>query len=209
MDEVPIDYGRVTEAVGLFHSEADLQAAIDDLLTQGFDRSELSLMASEHAVIEKLHGQYMSARDIEDSAQVPTTAYVARESYGALEGGIVGALIYVPALVGASAVVASGGALAAAIAAAAIYGGVGAALGTVLAGLVGKRRAREIADHLERGGLLLWVRTRDPQHEKRALAIMDGHNAADVHVHTLPSLSPGGEGRWTQTAEHVGHAGRS
>jgi hypothetical protein len=188
------EHRTLTEAVGLFHSASDLEAAVDDLLTQGFNRAELSVMASEQAIAEKLHEKYTSVRDLEDRADVPTTAYIARESLGAVEGGLIGALVYIPALVGASTVVASGGALAAAVAAAAIYGGTGAALGTLLAVLVGRDHAEKIAAHLEHGGLLLWVRTWDEQKEQRALAILAGHNAEDVHIHSLPSLSAGGIG---------------
>src|SRR5690242_1290189 len=34
------------EVVGIFHTAADLQAAVDDLLSAGFDRAELSFLAS-------------------------------------------------------------------------------------------------------------------------------------------------------------------
>jgi len=192
MTETPPENAAITEAVGLFHSANDMEAAIDDLLTQGFDRADLSLMASEEAIAEKLHGKYTSVRDLEDRADVPTTAYIPRETLGTVGGSVIGALIYVPAMLGLTTVVASGGALAAAIAAMAIYGGVGATLGTILATLIGRTQSDLIAAHLERGGLLLWVHTSDTHHEERALAIMQGHNAEDVHVHTLPSLSPGG-----------------
>ena len=37
----------VREAVGVFKGSAVLQAAIDELLASGFDRAELSLLASE------------------------------------------------------------------------------------------------------------------------------------------------------------------
>jgi len=40
----------VREAVGVFNRSEDLQDAIDELLSSGFDRAELSLLASEHAV---------------------------------------------------------------------------------------------------------------------------------------------------------------
>ena len=40
--------------------------------------------------------------------------------------------------------------------------------------------------HFERGGLLLWVRTRDAAHEDRAKKILSKHTAHDVHVHGLP-----------------------
>src|SRR3546814_7105096 len=41
------------EAVGIFHSPEGLQGAIDELLSSGFHRAELSLLASEAAIMEK------------------------------------------------------------------------------------------------------------------------------------------------------------
>ena len=67
-------------------------------------------------------------------------------------------------------------------------GGLGGALGTVLNRLIGRRYADQINRHLEHGGLLLWVRTRDSSHEARATDIMKAHGAQDVHVHELPAL---------------------
>lgn len=182
-------YSTTTEAVGIFHSAQDLQAAVDDLLTQGFNRMELSILASERAIEDKLHEAYVPARDLEDRVAVPTTAFVATESIGDAMGAVIGVLVYVPAMIGAAAVVASGGALAAAVTAALIAGGVGGSLGSVMAGMIGKAHSDEIEKHLLAGGLLLWVRTRDKQHEERALGILKGHNAEGVHLHTLPSLA--------------------
>ena len=43
---------------------------------------DLSILASETAIEEKLHESYVSARDLEDRVETPTTAYVATESVG-------------------------------------------------------------------------------------------------------------------------------
>ena len=40
------------EAVGIFHDPTTLQSAIDDLLSSGFDRVDLSFLASRRAVEE-------------------------------------------------------------------------------------------------------------------------------------------------------------
>ncbi|MCY0095453.1 hypothetical protein [Hoeflea ulvae] len=181
-------YSNTTEAVGVFHTAEDLQAAIDDLLSQGFNRMDLSILASETAIEDKLHEAYVPAKKLEDRVEVPTTAFVSTESIGDAMGAVIGVLVYVPAMIGAAAVVASGGALAAAATAALIAGGVGGSIGTVMAGLIGAAKAEEIEQHLQAGGLLLWVRTRDEQHEERALGILKGHNGDGVHLHTLPSL---------------------
>ena len=49
------------EAVGVFTSADDLQEAIDELQSSGFHRAELSLLANEEAVNEKLGGGFDEA----------------------------------------------------------------------------------------------------------------------------------------------------
>src|SRR5438309_3013204 len=106
------------EAVGVFTNPDDLQAAIDELLSSGFHRAELSLLASEGAVNEKLDGKYTNAGAFADDSVVPRTAYVSPEAIGDAQGGIVGGLAYAGATVAAGVVVVSGGAIVATIVAA-------------------------------------------------------------------------------------------
>ena len=47
----------LTEAVAVFHDGAQLQDAVDELLSSGFNQAELSLLASEDAVEEKEYEQ--------------------------------------------------------------------------------------------------------------------------------------------------------
>jgi hypothetical protein len=185
----PAAYTNRTEAVGLFHSAKEMECAIDELLGNGFARMDLNVMATEAAIEKKLGHAYRSVREIEDNPDIPTTAFVSTESRGDLEGAVIGSLIYIPATIGTLAVVASGGTLAAALTAMLIAAGTGGVFGSVLAHLIGKRHADVINDHLQHGGLLLWVRTRDSAHEERAVSIMKTHGAEDVHLHTLPALT--------------------
>src|SRR6478609_935761 len=57
---------KAREAVGVFSSPETLQEAIDELLSSGFHRAELSLLASEHAVEEKLRYQYEKVNALAD-----------------------------------------------------------------------------------------------------------------------------------------------
>jgi hypothetical protein len=185
----PDEAESVREAVGLFDSPSTMQEAIDDLLSSGFDRAEISLLASENAVDEKLGRHYKKAVELEDDAEVPRTAYTSTESVGDAEGGLIGALLYVGATAVAGAVVATGGTLAAAIAAAAAGGGAGGAIGSILARWVGDTHAQHLQEQLDHGGLLLWVRTTDSKREKRAVEILAKHSGHDVHVHSLPAFA--------------------
>lgn len=179
--------GMVREAVGVFADDASLQDAIDALLSSGFDRADLSLLASQAAVEEKLGGVYEKVADIEDNPDVPRAAYVAKESIGRAQGGIMGGLIYVGAVAAAGAVVASGGTMALAGAAALLAGGTGGLVGSVLAEWIENHHAEEIQRHIDHDGLLLWVRTWAAEDEQRAIDILTRHSAHDVHVHSLPA----------------------
>jgi outer membrane lipoprotein SlyB len=175
----------IREAVGVFHDPASLQEAIDDLFSSGFDRAEVSLLAGEQAVEEKLRHRYRKVAELEDDPRVPRTAYVSLESIGDAEGGLIGGLMYVGAVVAGGAVVASGGTLAGAFLAAAMAGGAGGLFGSALAKLIDYHHADYLQRQLDKGGLLLWVRTRDLEHEQRAKRILERHSGEDVHVHEL------------------------
>jgi hypothetical protein len=127
----------VREAVGVFNRPEDLQAAIDELLSSGFDRAELSLLASEHAVEEKLGHRYERVSALADDPTIPREAYVSTEAIGGAEGGLIGGLMYVGAAAAAGAIVISGGTLATAIGATAMAGGAGGLIGSILAKWVG------------------------------------------------------------------------
>jgi len=179
------DNETVREAVGIFQSAKAMEAAIEDLEENGFDRSEISLLASQDTVNAKLGHIYSNARELEDDPAAPRTAFVSTESVGDAEGALLGGLIYVGALAAAGVTVASGGTFGALLAAAAIGGTSGGLIGGVLAGLVGKHHADYLHDQLEQGGLLVWVRTRDEDHEARALEVLKRNGAVDAHVHSI------------------------
>ena len=159
----------VREAVGVFNRPEDLQDAIDELLSSGFHRAELSLLASEHAVEEKLGHRYEKVETLEDDPKVPRTAYVSTEAVGGAEGAVIGTLMYVGATAAAGAILVSGGTLAAGIAAMVVAGGAGGLIGTIVAKWLGDHHGQYLQRQMEHGGLLLWVRTWDLEEEKRAV----------------------------------------
>ncbi|MEJ2121740.1 MAG: hypothetical protein P8Z76_13755 [Alphaproteobacteria bacterium] len=176
----------VREAVAVFEDAETLQEAIDELLSSGFARADLSLLASEPTVAEKLGHKYEKTSELEDDTAVPRSAYVSTESIGDAQGGLVGGLAYIGAVAAAGAIVASGGTIASAFAAAALAGGAGGMFGTTLAKWVGDHHADALQKQIDKGGLLLWVRTWDEAQEKRARDILSSHSAHDVHIHDLP-----------------------
>jgi len=179
--------GSVREAVAVFDDAETLQAAIDALLSSGFDRADLSLLASEPVVAEKLGHKYEKVSELEDEAAAPRSAYISTESIGDAQGGLIGGLMYIGAVAAAGAIVASGGTIASAFAAAALAGGAGGMFGSTLAKWVGDRHADTLQAQIDHGGLLLWVRTWTAEREERAREILSSHSAHDVHIHDLPA----------------------
>lgn len=175
----------VCEVVGIFHKAEDLESAVDELLSSGFDRAELSLLASEDAVATKLGGYYRRADEMADDPSVPRAAFVSTAAIGDAEGALIGSLAYVGATAAIGAVVMSGGALAAAVAAAVLAGGAGGLIGSALAYWVGHHHAAYLHDQLENGGLLLWVRAWNGSDEARALEIIGKHAADKVHSRSI------------------------
>ena len=175
------------EAVGVFHDRESFHNAVEDLQSAGFDRAELSLLASAQAVEAKLGHAYRKVQELEDDAVVPRAAFVSDHSLAEGRTGIIGGLAYIGATAAAGAVVASGGSLAAVIAATAVAGGGAGLLGGWAARFLGRDRAHRLQHQLDHGGLLLWVRVRDETHESRALEILRRTGGEDVHVHELPT----------------------
>lgn len=179
----------IREAVGVFHDERSLQAAADELLIAGFDRSQLSLLAGDKTVETRLGHKYEKVGEIEDDPVVPYLAYMGSDSRSEAKGAVIGGLAYVGAVGAAGLTVASGGTIAAVLVAVALAGGAGGLVGTALSRYLDTHHAHYLQDQLDRGGLLLWVRTVDEAHERRAVEVLERNSAADVHVHDLPDLT--------------------
>jgi hypothetical protein len=171
------------EVIGIFQDAGALEAAIDEILSAGFDRADLSFLASEEAVEAKLGHRYRRTDDLADDPAAPRVAYVSTEAVGDAEGALIGGLFYIGAAVASGAVVASGGTLAAVIAAAALAGGGGGVIGSLLANRVGRHHANYLHEQLDRGGLLLWVDTSNSAREQVVLEILRKHSAQCVHIH--------------------------
>ena len=180
---MPIDRVSPCEVVAIFHASDDLENAIDELLSSGFDRAELSLLASEDAVLEKLNHYYQPASEMADDPSVPRAAFVSSAAIGDAEGGLIGGLAYVGATLAVGAVVVAGGALTATIAAAVLAGGAGGLVGSVLARWLGHHHANYLGEQIENGGLLLWVRAWNPDDEVHAIEILRKYAGEDVHAH--------------------------
>ena len=96
------------------------------------------------------------------------------------------------AILATGAVLATGGTALAAAAAAAAAGAGGGALGSVMSNWLTDKRNEPMLQHLDKGGILLWVNLADAGREQQALEIMNRHAAQPVEVHEVPQAGSGG-----------------
>jgi hypothetical protein len=174
------------EAVAAFDDPEALQAAVSDLQSNGFDRADISFLARE-GFEGHLKLKYRDVRQAEDDPAVPRDPAVVETDIRQRRTLEISMAAVIAAFAAAGFTVMTGGAtvVAAGAAAAAVagVGGVGALLGKAY----GEGQETFIKEQLERGGVLLWVRTPDPAAETRALHVLRSHAGRHAHVHEVPA----------------------
>src|SRR5690349_1547921 len=176
--------------VGLFDRFEDAQNAAQELIDNGIDRNDISLVAND------ARGQFKNYRAADRSAtgdfdtpdSTGGTQGAEGATAGAVSGGVLGGALGLLVGIGALAIpgigpVLAAGPLAAALGSAgagAVAGaGIGAASGGLIGGLIGlgipDEDANFYAEGVRRGGTLLAVRTSDDLAE-RAADIMSRYN---------------------------------
>lgn len=174
----------IREVVGVFDDPERLEAAVSELQSHGFDRADISVVAPE-----ALDNQVADTRRAEDDPAVPRDAPFTdtdvrqRRVFGTSMAAVIAAL----AAAGFTVMTGGATAVAAGVAAAAATG-IGAA-GALLGREEGLKQDRFLREQLERGGVLLWVHTRDPAAEARASDVLRRHAAQDVHIHEVPATA--------------------
>ena len=177
------DFAR--QAVGVFGNADLLEAAVDELEISGFNRAAISVLASDKTVKDRLGRLYRSVAEIEDDPRAPLAPFVSKDSRVEGEAATVGVPLFIGGIAGGLAVVASGGALAAAFLAATAVGAVGAGIGGMLARVISNRHIEHVSEQLAQGGLVLWVGVRDDAGAARALEILIRAGARDAHLHEI------------------------
>ena len=175
---------KVREAVAVFDDVSSLEAAVADLRAAGFEEGSISLLAAHDAVERKLGHMYRRVEELEDDPQAPRTAFVSGKNIDERENRLIGSLTVLPTMIAAGTVVATAGAVAAAVVGTAV---AGALLGTVFAHWMDQRHASWLQEQLDRGGILLWVRTPTEEDERKAMDVLTRYSAHDVHIHEIPA----------------------
>ncbi len=174
------------EVVGVFGDADALETAANELLSAGFERARISLLAGESAIVEKLGHKYEKVEELEDNLEIPRTVYRSKETFDVSKSALLGSLASIGAVAAAGAIFASGGALAVTLGSGLIGAEVGGFIGGVLGELVAEHHAKYLQEQLDHGGLLLWVRTVDGAEENTAKQILSRHSGRDVHAHAIP-----------------------
>jgi len=176
----------VREAVGVFFDARHMREAIKDLLSSGFDRTELGLLTDENTVKQSLGDLYTQINQFSDDPDAPRTAFVEKESSADLMHGSLGALSFAAVTVAGGAIVATAGVLAGGVMAAVAGAAAVGAISAVLGALIGENDAEHLEEQINEGHMLLFVRTHSAAEEKHAVDVLSRHSGYDVRVYTVP-----------------------
>ena len=165
MAEAAPAFPVIREAVGSFLDREHFRNAVAALLAAGFDRSDLSVLAS--------HDSLAVAEDVGSPKEI-------------LRSGLSDEIKYIAPLTVAGIIVLSAGPIAAAIAALVGAGLGGAALKDFFDDYTAPRHSEDFAAALQAGAALLWVRCGDPDRELTATRILEEAGGRNVHVHGRP-----------------------
>ncbi len=157
----------IREAVASFPDREHFRKAVSALLAAGFDRSDLSVLASHES---------LSAADERPGSLVAA--------------GLSDEIKYLAPLTLAGIVLISGGPIAAVVAALVGAGLGGAALKELFDDYTAAPHRDAFEAALKAGAALLWVRCADPEIELRALRILEESGGRHVHVHGRPAHRP-------------------
>lgn len=169
--------------VGLYEDIADAQAAINELVNAGFDRADISMIASDRwtdgegiAPTTDINGDSLTTTDADQLG----TDVAAGMATGGVMGGLGGVLLGLGALAipGIGPIVAAGP-----IVAGLTGAGIGAAVGGLVGALVSWGVPAETADiyaeSIRRGNILVGLKT-DDSNVQRATNIMNSYAPIDV-----------------------------
>ena len=170
--------------VALYDSLTDARAALEDLVTAGFERSDISLTAnaSDRQVGQHFdeQGRYVGRTDGADRDTDAGEGAAAGAGIGAAIGGVGGLLVGLGLLTipGVGPVIAAGP-LASTLIGAGVGGAAGGLLGALSSAGVPEEEAHRYAEGVRRGGTILLVEAADDR-AAEAAAIMDRHQAVDM-----------------------------
>ena len=160
MSEAAPRFPVIREAMASFPDRAHFRGAVAALLVGGFDRSDISVLASHEplAIADEKSGRLVAA-------------------------GLTDEVNYIAPLTVAGIVLLSGGPIAATLGAIVAAGLGGAALKEVFDHWTAVPHREDFEAALKAGAALIWVRCADPELELHATRILEEAGGQHVHVH--------------------------
>jgi hypothetical protein len=184
-DEV-IERAKVREVAGIFASRGELDAAVDALALAGFDRADIDIIGDLDEVQKVIGPVYVAPEELADIGRVPRRPVTAPEDVTGTVAVVVGVVAAVAGGAAAFVAVESGSgtmiAVAAALLAAAVAGGLG---GVLTYRRFGREKSKSLEGHMAAQGLILWVRVRSPDREEMAQQILRLHGGRAIRVHEI------------------------
>lgn len=171
------------EAVGLFPNMDAMQDAIRELEGSAFQRDSISILGSRREMQRVFGTDVIDPVAVEDNPQAPRRAPPRPEEVGIGAGALIGGAAYLAAI--SAALMTMPLSLPVTLAAVALGGGGGAVVGAGIVALLGRHMDENTLRQIEQGGLILWVRTPDEEHEAIALDIMQKHGAHHIKIHDM------------------------
>lgn len=171
------------EIAAVFMSSEQLEAAINELASHGWDRADMSLLAQEHVFSGDVSELVQDTQRTADDPSAPRSPVVSDTDVRqgrTLATSLAGA---VAALVASGATILTGGGALAAVAGAAVAGGGASALANAVGRKAGSSREDFLHEQVVHGGIVLWAALRDPSREDVAREILTRHGGRDIHVH--------------------------
>ncbi len=182
MEHISQDTGIIHEAVAVFDDAVSLQDAMEELQRDGFMLQELSVLADENTVKEKVGHVYHSVEEAKRDHHAPRDVFMPDEVRGSAEGTALGVPLYVGAVIGSCIAAAAVGTLPVVMASAALGGIGGASIGAVFARFIAKHHEDYVKTAMDKGGLLLWVNLRSPEQEDKARTILNKYSPHEVYI---------------------------
>lgn len=187
IEPAPEDADVIEEAVGVFKTHDSLQAAAEELMEQGFMQQELSVLADDETVREKLGYTYADISEAEDDPKAPRTFPLQQEVLNVARGSIIGVPFYFSAAIGAVVAAALDASLPMTLTLALLFGAAGGLMGFWGAEALRRRRQQYLEAQEKKGGFALWVHLNTPEQAEKAKSIFSKYKAKDVHVHKIPT----------------------
>jgi len=174
---------RLRELSAVFHSADDLEAAINDLASEGLDRADMSLLGEEHLLTtddSKPAGDARQAAADPETPRQPLISDTDIRQGRTLATSLAGV---VAAFAATGATILTGGGALAAVVGAAVAGGGASAVVNAVGRQAGNKHEAFIEEQIRNGGIVLWLALREPEREGDVRRILARHAATDVHVH--------------------------